>query len=153
MCELELFSVPFATKKIQDRKKLFGELFPVSELQDLAPPELFPVSELQDLAMFNTRNSKIGHVRLPKTENRPCSIFQNRTSAMFDFPNRKSAMSEDRHPKTGTRKTGTRKTGTRKTGTRKSAQTSWAWSCLLVNTFNHLECPSRQPQRPYTAET
>ena len=70
--------------------------------------------------MFNTRKSNIGHVRLPKSENRPCSFFQNRKSAMFDFPNRKSAMSEARHPKTGTRKTGTRKTGTRKTGTRKT---------------------------------
>ena len=29
--------------------------------------------------------SKIGHVRRPKIENRPCSIFQNRKSAMFDW--------------------------------------------------------------------
>ena len=70
--------------------------------------------------MFDYRKPKIGNVRFSKIENRPCLIFQHRKSAMFDFPNRTSAMSEDRHPKTGTRKTGTRKTGTRKTGTRKT---------------------------------
>ena len=42
--------------------------------------------------MFDTRKSNIGHVRVPKSEHPSCSIFQNRQSAMFDFPSRKSAM-------------------------------------------------------------
>ena len=71
-------------KKLSEQDIIIAELVSERELHGLAPLELISESRIEDLAMFDTRNSKIGHDRLPKTEHRPCSITENRKSAMLD---------------------------------------------------------------------